>query len=188
MELGFTGCRAVGRRLALPATAQYGGDIPPGSTCTRGPAGRSADDDRQRAAAGPHVNPGVRWAALPLFVLACAPPPPDVGLNEIGTTWAELHNQTDAAASIGDWTVQLDLRTPWTIPGSTEVASLGFRVIEGLDVSEGTLIVRSADGEIVQEVDVPALDDGQSYARVPDGTGRWRLVDAPTRGTTNDPE
>ncbi len=121
---------------------------------------------------------------IPAFVGACAPAPP-VGLNEVGPTWVEVINQTDAEVSIGEWSVQLDTRTPWTIPEGVEVRAGGFRVIEGLSISEGVLILRSADGETVQEVDVPALVEGESWGRVPDGSGRWTILDSPSPGDSN---
>ncbi|MEZ4320637.1 MAG: hypothetical protein R3F61_24355 [Myxococcota bacterium] len=125
----------------------------------------------------------MRWVGL--FVLVgCAPVPP-IGLNEIGPTWAELGNRTDAGDSIGGWTVQLELRTPWTVPEGTDIAAGGYRVIEGLEIPGGVLKVRDASGELVEEVDVPALGDGKSYARLPDGTGGWKVVDTPTRGDPN---
>jgi len=122
--------------------------------------------------------------ALLTLLVGCAPSPL-VGLNEVGSSWLEIYNQDARVASIGAWSIQLDLRTPWTLPDSVEVQPGDVRVVDGFDLAAGVLKLRDESGELVQEIDLPELESGQSYARLPDGDGRWRVIDAPTPGELN---
>jgi hypothetical protein len=115
--------------------------------------------------------------------------------------WIELVNIGDAAADLTGWGLNdaIDEKDPWPFP-ETQALNPGERLIIWADddAKDGplhadfklsgdgeTLSLLNPDGEVVEEVSFPALDDDQAYARLPDGDGDWALSDTPTPGAAN---
>jgi hypothetical protein len=129
--------------------------------------------------------------------------------NETGATdeadqnedWIELVNIGDAAADLSGWSLTdaLGEKDPWPFPDA-QALNPGERLLVWADedVDDGayhadfklsgdgeTLNLLNAEGEVVDSVSFPALNDDQAYARLPDGEGDWALSDTPTPGATN---
>ena len=115
-----------------------------------------------------------------------------VALNEVqceGSDWIEVAGLgalggslaglvlTDAAGVAGH---------EWAFPdgAAIEPGGLAFVVAEqlpfGLSCGADTLELRTAEGELVDAVALPALPSGQTWGRLPDGSGDWaRTVPTP---------
>ena len=129
----------------------------------------------------------------------------DVGLaiNEIAAKgdpldWFELHNYSDSRIALADFVFADDLanaakRVPF--PPEAVIEAGGYLRIE-LDKdawpgfalgSDEELGVWTADGALADSVDWEDGDsgEGESYARVPDGTGAFITVSEPTPGAGN---
>ena len=55
----------------------------------------------------------------------------------------------------------------------------------GLGGGGDVVTVLDANGDIVDTVEYPAMDDGSSYARIPDGSDNWSVCTEPTPGESN---
>jgi hypothetical protein len=130
-----------------------------------------------------------------------------VVLNEInceGTDWIELTNTGASPADISGWLLTDDPLTQnppradhrFLFPASTTIAPNAKLVVEkvaggfAFGVSCGGDTIRLADGAagtLVDQFVVPLLAaPGDTWGRVPDGTGSW-VETAPTKGSINEP-
>lgn len=134
--------------------------------------------------------------------------PPRVVFNEVvsgrtdgGPDWIELYNGGEAEAFLTGWRIGDDPEGEgWPFPADAAVAPGGFLVVFASD-SEGepgelhadfklsgsgeTLLLWSAQGGVADEVDVPELEDDQSYARQGDGGATWVVSTSPSMGAPN---
>lgn len=117
-------------------------------------------------------------------------------VNEVcsgGTDWIEFHNATDTDINLSGYHVQDNKGTDeeYTFPEGSSIGAKSFLVIE-----EGTFEFGiSGDGDSItlldekyakiDEVTIPAMEDGSSYARIPDGSDNWQVVTEPTPGESN---
>lgn len=120
--------------------------------------------------------------------------------------WIELYNMGAKAFDLGNTTIiktdedGLD-ETIYTFPADAKIAGGGYLVIATLtgelqagisnskevgltlvDKSGKVLDMFNRDSDVGK--DVPH-NEGGSYARIPDGTGRWTVADKCTRGSSN---
>ena len=139
----------------------------------------------------------------------------DLGLmiNEVAAKgdpldWFELYNSTDQQISLANFFVADDLTdvgkrvafpTDLTIaPGKYMQVAVdsdnwaGFKLGGDEELGMWTLAGSekegwSADGDLVDSVDWDEGDsgEGESYARIPDGTGEFQTVSSPTPGAAN---
>ncbi len=123
-------------------------------------------------------------------------------INEVsakGEDWIEIFNPTTEAIQITGFLVYDGghADAPYIFP-SAQVPAMGFLVLHfntNDPVPYNTAFGLSADGESVtlaesnyaeiSSVMFPALGDGQTYARIPDGSGAWQVVENPTPGAPN---
>jgi hypothetical protein len=127
--------------------------------------------------------------------------PKDIGIyiNEIdpnGTDWLELYNSTSASVSLRGFKVYDDASNKYPL-GSITIPAKGFYVLfcDGTGVGGNASFRLNSDGEtisledntgrLLDEITYPAVDNGSSYARFPDGADDWRLTGIPTQGETN---
>jgi len=119
--------------------------------------------------------------------------------------WIEIYNYGDTAINIAGMSLSDDLTNPngWRVPGNnptlTTIPPGGYLLVwADNEPEEGTLhagIKLSADGEqlgfydtggnLVDSLTFGTQNANASYARIPDGTGKWRLIDTPTPGASN---
>ncbi|WP_277483547.1 lamin tail domain-containing protein [Catalinimonas alkaloidigena] len=120
-------------------------------------------------------------------------------INEIfasGEDWVELYNALESSKDIGGYTISDDANQ-YSLPSGTTIPAYGFLVLLCNDVgtelntnfklsAEGeTVSLENAEGVLVDEVEFPALDNGQSYARFPDGSDFWEITGVTTAGESN---
>lgn len=136
----------------------------------------------------------------------------DVVINEMcgkqdpDDDWVEFYNKgTETVDMGGAYIIKTDEdgldEVIYTFPSGRTLAPGGYLVVAtttgelqaGLSNSKQVaLTLVMGDGTVADKFDRDAdigkdisHDEGGSYARVPDGTGRWQVVEACTRGTAN---
>jgi hypothetical protein len=151
-------------------------------------------------------KPGVvGLLALTVLLSQCAkednPPVADIGIviNEIdanGNDWIEFYNSTSSAVSLAGFKVYDDAADKYTIP-SGSIPANGYFILNcdgsGLNGNASfrlsstgeTISLEDASGTLVDRVSFPAIDNGSTYARFPDGGDAWRLTGVPTKGASN---
>jgi len=119
--------------------------------------------------------------------------------------WIELTNTGSETVALAGWALtDLDPTThdddPWRFPAEAVVAPGTYIIVWASDPDDpapdaADFKLSASDGEglwlldpsgaVADQVTFPPLDDGQVYARQPDGVGPWAVTDAPSRGAPN---
>ncbi len=132
----------------------------------------------------------------------------DLMLNEAysrGTVespdWVEIYNPNTVAVSLSGYKIY----DPGAVPPGTKqkkefptgavVPPRGYYVIVvdedpngfGLSSSGDEIWLENPAGTVIDYVKIPALQIGQTYARIPDGSPNWQLTNTMTRGAPNQP-
>lgn len=120
-------------------------------------------------------------------------------INEIyasGDDWIELYNELETSKDIGGYTISDD-GNQYELPSGITIPAKGFVVLLCNDLGTGlntnfrlsaageTISLENASGTLIDQVEFPNLDNGQSYARFPDGSATWRITGLTTEGETN---
>ncbi|MCE2997310.1 MAG: lamin tail domain-containing protein [Cyclobacteriaceae bacterium] len=150
-----------------------------------------------------------RWLlGLLALALACDPPKDEVKpvveeglfINEIyasGEDWIEIYNSLSATKDVSGFTISDNTTTKYTLPSGTTIPAKGFLVVICNDLATGlntnfkldaageTVYLENASGTLIDRVEFPALDNGQSYGRYPDGSTQLALSGTVTKGQTN---
>lgn len=128
------------------------------------------------------------------------PTPGAVMVNEVsasGDDWVELYNSSTEDKNIGGYKIYDDETDKYTIPQNTTIPAGGFLVLicDGTGTGLHPNFKLSADGEtvylednantLIDKVEFPVMDDGQSYARFPDGSASWALTGSTSKGASN---
>ena len=138
------------------------------------------------------------------------PPTPTVEkkviVNEIfsrGTAtnpdWVEVYNVTNTAVDISNYKIyddggQSGSKPKKPFPAGTIVPAKGFFVIIvddttasgfGLSANGEKIWLEDEAGNIINEINIPALGVDTSYGRLPDGSNLFDKLTPPTPGTTN---
>ncbi len=142
------------------------------------------------------------------LALACDPPKDEVKpvveeglfINEIyasGEDWIEIYNSLSATKDVSGFTISDNTTTKYTLPSGTTIPAKGFLVVICNDLATGlntnfkldaageTVYLENASGTLIDRVEFPALDNGQSYGRYPDGSTQLALSGTVTKGQTN---
>jgi hypothetical protein len=121
-------------------------------------------------------------------------------INELyasGDDWLELYNSGSASKDISGYRVYDDHTKKYTLPAGTVIPAKGYLVLFCDETSTGlhTSFKLSSDGEVISienttsvlidRVDFPALNNGQSYARYPNGSGTFIVTGTTTQGVSN---
>lgn len=130
-----------------------------------------------------------------------------IKMNEIysrGTSsdpdWIEIYNASEDSMDISGYKIydsggQSGSKPKKVVPAGTVLPGHGFYVIVtddgaasgfGLTTNGETVWLEDTTGLVIDNVSFPALADGQSYGRLPDG-GVWQVMRAITRGISNVP-
>lgn len=113
--------------------------------------------------------------------------------------WIEIYNASDVVVDISGYKVydnggQSGAKPKLPIPAGTSIPAKGFYVIvtdvggeSGFGLSSGgeEVWLESASGNIIDNVQFPAMDTNQSYGRNPDGSQTWELLNVITKGGPN---
>ena len=120
-------------------------------------------------------------------------------INEIdanGNDWIEFYNNTSSPVNLSGFKVYDDATAKYTISSGTVPAN-GFLILncDGSGTggnasfrlsSEGeTIYLEDGDGKLIDRISFPAIDNGSTYARFPDGGATWRITGLPTKGVSN---
>lgn len=120
-----------------------------------------------------------------------------VFINEVcssGTDWVELCNVSDEAVSLAGFRLQDNKGTEeeYIFPAGASIAAHGYLVLEkdaafefGISGYGDEIKLLDASYRPVDEVVVPALEDGQTYARTSNGGAQWTIVEGGTKGRDN---
>lgn len=115
--------------------------------------------------------------------------------------FVELYNAGNGDADLSGWLLYDGggEKKGFTIPQGTTLKVGEFLVYEcdkkadptkaptfGLSKSGDEVTIKDAGGNQIDHVTLPAMDNGgSSYARVPDGSDNWKILDDDTKGKTN---
>ena len=128
-----------------------------------------------------------------------------VVLNEISTKdndWIELYNYSDEDVDLTDMILS-DGKDNWLFPEGVIIKAKGFFAVTcdnelsptdlnvanfNLSSKGETISLLSQGGIPIDTIACPILEIGQSYSRVPDGTGEWKVTDSPTKEASNNDE
>ncbi len=121
-------------------------------------------------------------------------------INELyasGDDWLELYNDLETSKDISDYFIYDNAATKYKLPAGTIIPAKGFLVLVCNDLGTGlnTNFKLSSDGEtvylenaastLIDRVEFPKLDNGQSYGRYPDGSANLYISGNTTKGTSN---
>lgn len=117
-------------------------------------------------------------------------------INEVcsgGTDWIELYNAGDTEMDLTGFHVQDDKGTDeeYTFPAGSSIPAKGFLVIEegtflfGISGKGDAITILDATYAKIDEVIIPAMEDGFTYARTEDGGSSWEIVEGGTKGRSN---
>lgn len=151
---------------------------------------------------------GRLFLALVFIVFACDPPKDQVKpvveeglyINEIyasGEDWVEIYNSLSTAKDVSGYFISDNQTTKYKLPTGTTIPAKGFLVLIcnnlatglntdfKLDAAGETVYLENASGTLIDRVEYPALDNGQSYGRYPDGSTQLAISGVVTKGLTN---
>lgn len=136
------------------------------------------------------------------------PPPPGIAvINELysqGTTenpdWVEFFNSSDTEIDISGYKIydsggQSGTKPKKEVPAGTILTPGAWYVIvvddedpSGFGLSSGgeKIWFENVEGMVVDSVEFPAMEEGQSFGRYPDGGANWIVLFVPTPGAAND--
>lgn len=122
-------------------------------------------------------------------------------INELyaseGDDWIELFNTGDQAKDLSGYKIYDDPANRYVLPPNTFIDPKSYLIIVCDDSGTGlfanfklsslgeTVYLENAAGKLIDKVAFPALEDGQSYGRYPDGSGTLKISGTSTRGETN---
>ena len=115
------------------------------------------------------------------------------GASSPTDSWIELYNPQSQPLNLYSGHAMLDTgpgTNPYYFPLGASIAARGFLVVFPFTrlsfTSSVTLSVRLVvDGAIIDQITIPQLNPDQSYARMPDGNGKWQLTSTPTIDVSN---
>ena len=121
-------------------------------------------------------------------------------INEVysaGDDWIELYNDLESAKNVGGFAIYDDATRKYLLPSGTSIPPKGFLILncndEGIGLNTNfklrssgeTIYLENAAGTLIDKIEFPALDNGQSYARFPDGSFTLAVTGNTTKGTSN---
>lgn len=121
-------------------------------------------------------------------------------INEVYTTgedWIELYNGTSESKNLSNYKIYDDGTVKYTLPVGTIINANSYLIIVCNDVGVGleanfklsstgeTVYLENTGGELVDFLEVPQLDNGQSYGRFPDGSTNLAISGFTSRNEPN---
>lgn len=115
------------------------------------------------------------------------------GASSPTDSWIELYNPQSQPLNLYSGHALLDTgpgTNPYYFPLGASIAAQGFMVIFPFTrlsfTSSVSLSVRLVvGGAIIDQVTIPQLNPDESYARMPDGSGKWQITSTPTIDVSN---
>jgi hypothetical protein len=125
----------------------------------------------------------------------------EIFINELyasaGEDWIELYNASGSSKDISGYRIYDDEANKYTLPSGISIPGKGYLIILCDGTATGvhtnfqlastgeTVYLENASGEIIDQVEFPVLEDGQSYGRYPDGSQYLALSGSSTQGVSN---
>src|SRR6188768_328733 len=124
----------------------------------------------------------------------------NIFINEIyasGDDWIELYNANAEEKNIGGYLIYDDVSNKYALPANTTIAGHGFVILHCDDTGVGlhppfklssdgeTVYLENTSDEVIDKVVFPALRDGQSYGRYPDGSSSLKVSGITSQGASN---
>jgi len=121
-------------------------------------------------------------------------------INEVyaaGDDWIELYNDLETAKDLTAYSIYDDATRKYLLPSGTSIPARGFLILNCNDEGFGlntnfklastgeTVYLENSQGTLIDKVEFPALDNGQSYARFPDGSVSLAITGNTTKGISN---
>ncbi len=121
-------------------------------------------------------------------------------INEIyasGEDWIELYNALETTKDISGYSIYDNADIKYKIPAGTSIPAKGFLVLLCNDLGTGlntnfrltssgeTVFLENISGTLIDRVEFPELNAGQTYGRYPDGSATLAISGATTQGTSN---
>ena len=119
-------------------------------------------------------------------------------INEIYSSnpdWIELYNDSDKEIDLSGFILQDDkgAAEEYTFPAGSKIAAKSYLVLNettdfnfGISSSKGDAVTLLDNKNAqIDNVTIPILEDGKSYARDTDGGENWIILDKPTKGKDN---
>jgi len=119
-------------------------------------------------------------------------------INEIFSTgdpdWVELYNTSNDDVNINGFKIADGYEPKYTIPDDLNVPAKGYLVIPidkeimGFSLSSNgeSFSIWNVEGELIDQIDFPALETGISYGREFDGADNWmKMVPTPGKANSN---
>jgi hypothetical protein len=127
--------------------------------------------------------------------------PTTVAFNEINATgnpdWIELYNYGNEDVDLQGFVVYDREEAKYTLPSGYIMEPGDFLILNCDDQGVGlnmpfkltslgeTITILSPGGQVLDRVTFPPLENGQTYARFPDGSGAWAVTGFETKNKTN---
>jgi len=123
-----------------------------------------------------------------------------VYINEIysaGDDWIELYNALESDKNISGFAIYDDATRKYLLPAGTSIPSNGFLIINCNDAGNGlnanfklsssgeTVYLENVAGTLIDKVEFPSMNNGQSYARFPDGSFTMTITGNTSKATSN---
>lgn len=124
----------------------------------------------------------------------------DIYINEVsssGDDWIELYNSSDQDITITNYSIYDDPENKYKIIVQSVVKAKSYLVLycdgtgTGLNTSfklsnQGEQIfMENSKSELIDQVEIPELDEGQTYARFPDGSATFTISGSGSPGESN---
>ena len=121
-------------------------------------------------------------------------------INEVcssGTDWVELYNASEESIDLSGYFLQdsKGAEEEYIFPLGMTIAAGEFLALEkdadfpfGISGDGDEIVLLDATGAVVDRITVPALEDGQTYARGTDGGETWEVKANGTKGVSNSSE
>lgn len=121
-------------------------------------------------------------------------------INEIyasGEDWVELYNSLEISKNMSGYRIYDNPDAKYTLPAGTTIPAKGYLILACNDLGTGlntnfkltssgeTIYLENASGTLINRVTFPALNEGQSYGRYPDGSSTLAISGSTTKGTSN---
>jgi hypothetical protein len=125
-------------------------------------------------------------------------------INEVyasaGEDWIELYNSADVDKDISGYKIYDETSAKYALPQGTTIAAKDFLVLVCDDTGVGLnpafklssagekLTLENRIGSVIDRLTFPALNEGESYGRYPDGSDDLKISGNTTRGAANGEE
>lgn len=121
-------------------------------------------------------------------------------INEVcssGTDWVELYNSSDKDIKLDGYKLQDNKGADeeYTFPENAVIASKSFLVLEketdfafGISGDGDEIKLLDSTYKTIDQIVIPVLEDGQTFARTADGGKDWAVAEAGTKGKSNTSE